>query len=590
MLPPAREISCQYEVPVSSLFSHDAGSMAINKELRVFAESRWRDREFVRPLVGILAGLAAVLAAEIACLLLMTHGHLIYGTDAAYTHLALAKQITQGTYGVYPGEASAPSSTILYPVLLAGLRPLGLGAWLPLVINTASTLVTGLFALLLARECRIPLDRVPPSRLVLLTVVIAMALDLPGLVILGLEHSLHVAMTVAYLLGLVRFVRRGRCDWWWFVCILVQPVIRFEAAGMLVADVLIFLAFRKYGYALATLAIGIILVGGYSLFLYSLGLPLLPTSVLARSEWSNDVVASHSGLFSVFAALVRNLYFNLRSFGAAQMLGGVALAMPWLGWIWTDLGKRPLSKSDRISLATLAFMAFVTIAQLTGGKINWVPPRYEAYVIALNLCGLAVIFREKVRAWCEFPTWPRVLTFCLALLMVFTGYAAQFVFIPTAAQKEYEGQYELQRFVTQFYHAPVASDMLGYMNFDNPYYVLDLSGLSSEIVRQARARQARADKKRPDWMDDLLASHGIGLAIIDPENVKPVPNAWTLIAELRPAALLADDAQTHFAFYARRPSDVAHAVEAMDRFAATLPASTHLKRLYLGLEGRGGSG
>ena len=117
--------------------------MPITKQLRVFAESAWQERDFVRPLFGILAGLAAVLAAEVACALLMTHGHFIYPSDAAYTHLALAQQITQGTYGLYPGEASAPSSTILYPVLLALLRPLGLGTMLPLVINVASTLATG---------------------------------------------------------------------------------------------------------------------------------------------------------------------------------------------------------------------------------------------------------------------------------------------------------------------------------------------------------------------------------------------------------------------------------------------------------------
>ena len=168
------------------------------------------------------------------------------------------------------------------------------------------------------------------------------------------------------------------------------------------------------------------------------------------------------------------------------MLGGVALAMPWLGWIWTDLGKRPLSKSDQIKLVTLAFMAFVTMTQLTGGRLDWVPPRYEAYVLVLNLCGLAVIFREKVSAWCEYATWPRVVAFCLALLMIFAGYAAQFLFIPARAEKEYEGSYQLHRFAAEFYRAPVAANLLGYINFDNPNYVLDLSGLSSETARQAR--------------------------------------------------------------------------------------------------------
>src|SRR5580700_8180258 len=137
--------------------------MSITKQLRVFTESTWQERDFVRPLFGILSGLAAVLAAEIACALLMPHGHFIYPADAAYTHLALAQQITQGTYGLYPGEPSAPSSTILYPALLALLQPFGLGTMLPLVLNVASTLATGAFAFLLARECGVPVHRVAPS-------------------------------------------------------------------------------------------------------------------------------------------------------------------------------------------------------------------------------------------------------------------------------------------------------------------------------------------------------------------------------------------------------------------------------------------
>jgi hypothetical protein len=560
---------------VSSLSSQEARSMPIAKQLRVFAESTWHDRDFVRPFFAILAGLIAMLVAEIACALIVTHGHFVYPGDAAYTHLALAQQITQGTYGLYPGEASAPSSTILYPVLLALLRPLGLGAMLPLAINIASTLAAGVFALLLARECRVPLDRIPLLRLILLTAVVAVALDLPGLAILGIEHSLHIAMTVAYLLGLVRFVRRGRCDWWWFVCIIIQPIIRFEAAGMLVADALIFVAFRRYGYALATLAIGLVLVGGYSLFLYSLGLPLLPGSVLSRSDWSNAALISHSGFFTVFSTIVENLYANLRSFGAAQMLGGVALAMPWLGWIWTNLWRRPPAKSDQIKLVTLAFMAFVTMAQLTGGRLDWVPPRYEAYVLALNLCGIAIIYREKVSAWCELATWPRVSALCLALLMIFSGYASQFFFIAARAGKEYTGSYQLQRFVTEFYNRPVAVNMLGYINFENPNYVLDLSGISSETARQARARQ-----QKPDWMDDLLANHNVGLAIIDATNVTSVPTTWTLIADLHPAGLFADDPNLHYVFYARRPDDIPAAAIALDRFAPTLPAGAHMKRNY----------
>jgi hypothetical protein len=442
---------------------------------------------------------------------------------------------------------------------------------LSLVINLASTLAAGVFAVLLARECRIPLHRIPPLLLCVLAAVVTLALNLPGLALTGLEHSFHIAMTVAYLLGLVRFVVRGRCDWWWFACIIIQPIVRFEAAGMLVADALIFIAFRRYAYALAMVAIGVFLVGGYSLFLHSLGLPLLPSSVLARSDWSNAATVSHGGLISVITAILKNLYSNLNSFGAAQMLGGVVLGLAWMAGAWANLSRRPLEKSDQIKLVTFAFMSFVTVAQITGGKLGWTPARYEAYVLVLNLCGLAVIYREQVSAWCERVTWRSVSVVSLGLLLIFAGYAAQFILIPQLAGKEYQGPYQLHRFVTDFYRAPVAVDQIGYINYENPNYVLDLSGLGSEV-----AREQRAGARTPEWMDSLLASHNVGLAIIDTMLDTNVPAAWTMIGELRLGGTLSGEAAHRFLFYARRPGDIAAATNALARFAPTLPSSVRL--------------
>ncbi|MBV9655038.1 MAG: hypothetical protein JOZ42_10800 [Acetobacteraceae bacterium] len=525
------------------------------------------------PLAVVLAGIAAPLLVQVLGLMALCAGKVVYALDAAYVHLALAQQIIAGNYGIVPGEAAAPSSTILYPFLLAALDPLGLGSALPLVINVLCTVAAGLFAMLLARECDIALERIPPLRLFVLTVTVTLALNLPGLAITGLEHSLHVAMTVAYLLGLVRFVKNGRCDWWWIACIIIQPIIRFEAAAMVVADALIFVFFRKYRYALAMVAIGVFLVGGYSLFLHSLGLPLLPSSVLARSEWSKAAVASDGGggVLPVLFAILRNVKSNATSFGAAQMLGTLAAAVVWLGAAGTRLWAETGTKSDRIKLVTLAFMAFVTIAQLTGGKLGWEPPRYEAYVLVLNMCGLAVIFREQVNAWCEHATWPRVSAICLALLLVFAGYVVQFVSIPVSARKEYLGSFQLQRFVTEFYHRPVAVNQLGYVNYRNPDYVLDLSGLGSEAARRAQAAQ-----EGPDWMNAFLASHNIDLAIMDSGTPTAVPESWVRLADLYPGGSPADPTARYFTFYARSAGAAGPAAEALARFARTLPPADRL--------------
>jgi hypothetical protein len=516
---------------------------------------------------SVLAGIVAVLLLELIGVLAGTEGHVVYAIEAPYTDLALAQQIAQGHYGIVPGEPAAPSSSILFPFLLAAFVPLGLGTLSPLIINGVATLAAGVFALLLARECGLPLRRISPRRLFVIAAVVTVALNLAGLALTGLEHSLHVTLTIAYLLGLVRFVRRGRCDWWWFVCILVQPIIRFEAAAMLVADVLIFIGFRRYAYALLTVLIGVALVGGYSLFLTALGLPLLPSSVLARSDWSNAAVVSHSGILTVLSAILHNLHDNLNSFGAAQILGGLAVAWLWLNRLPALWARRRVDRSEQAKLMTIFFMTVVSLAQLTGGKLGWVPPRYEAYVLALNLCGLVIVYREQVVAWCTRASWLRVGLFSAVLMMIFAGYATQTLVAPNLSRKEYLGPFQLHRFVTEFYRGPVAVDQLGYVNYDNPYYVLDLSGLASETARKARAAQAPIE-----WMDRLLGERGVKLAILNSGEETAVPAEWVALAELRSG----NDAANHPVFYARRASDAGEIAPALANFAAALPPEVKL--------------
>jgi hypothetical protein len=229
----------------------------------------------------------------------------------------------------------------------------------------------------------------------------------------------------------------------------------------------------------------------------------------------------------------------------------LAVGIVWLGGSWATLSAASRTKSDQIKLVTIGFMAFVTIAQIVGGKLGWVPPRYEAYVLVLNICGVAVLYREKVNAWCERATWPRVSAFCLALLVFFAGYAVQFLATPVFSRKEYLGSYQLHQFVTEFYRRPVAVSQLGYVNYLNPDYVLDLSGLGSET-----ARRANAEGDAPDWMTDLLASHNVDLAILDTETQMSVPGSWIRVGELYPGDSPSDPANRHFTFYARSPERV----------------------------------
>jgi len=85
------------------------------------------------------ASVALYLAVVLALLWAILHrngGVFTYTLDDPYIHLALAEKIAQGHYGINSGEASAPSSSIVWPFLLApGARP-AWGTYLPLALNT----------------------------------------------------------------------------------------------------------------------------------------------------------------------------------------------------------------------------------------------------------------------------------------------------------------------------------------------------------------------------------------------------------------------------------------------------------------------
>src|SRR5262245_18537055 len=62
--------------------------------------------------------LLTVFGAELGAILVLNEGHLVYNLDDPYIHLALAENIARGQYGVNLEEVSAPSSSILWPLLL----------------------------------------------------------------------------------------------------------------------------------------------------------------------------------------------------------------------------------------------------------------------------------------------------------------------------------------------------------------------------------------------------------------------------------------------------------------------------------------
>lgn len=89
--------------------------------------------------------LLALIVIELAVSLGLNNGKLVYSLDDPYIHLALAENIFNGHYGVNTLENSAPSSSPIWPFLLAPFSFLSFFEYVPLIINLLASLLTLFF-------------------------------------------------------------------------------------------------------------------------------------------------------------------------------------------------------------------------------------------------------------------------------------------------------------------------------------------------------------------------------------------------------------------------------------------------------------
>jgi len=85
----------------------------------------------------VFAAIATIVAILFLAILKLNHGTFTYSLDDPYIHLALSDQIRHGHYGISAGHHAAPSSSILFPFLLAVASGAPSHPYLPLLIGVA---------------------------------------------------------------------------------------------------------------------------------------------------------------------------------------------------------------------------------------------------------------------------------------------------------------------------------------------------------------------------------------------------------------------------------------------------------------------
>jgi hypothetical protein len=482
-------------------------------------------------------------------------GQLVYTLDDPYIHLSLAENLLRGHYGVNLDEVASPSSSILYPFLLAGTLGLGLGDLGPFVLNVigalgAAWLMSGFFWDAVAKSAS--------GRLSVLSYVAVPALLFAingfALAFTGMEHTLHVFASLAIILGLSRLSSDHAPSLLFFVAVVAVPLLRFE--GFALAGAALF-AVALWGYWTRAIITGTIIVGivtSYILLMKSLGLPLMPSSVMVKSGPAAAMATSHFS--SIFGEVLLSFRDSLKDQQGVVLTVAVVLLL--LGAIRAK--NRPQARTVAIVAAT------ASVAHLLVGRWNWFG-RYEIYIIATAIAALLTVWSPWLSKTSRQLTGP-ILVIVMAPLVGFTYIYVTYL-TPYASQNIYDQQYQMHRFAVE-YSEPVAVIDLGWVTYRNDEYVLDLWGLGSETARQL----FNAEGHTPGPIRRMTTDASVTYAMLYEEVFdEGLPQEWCRIAQLSTSQVTASFGTVEFFLIDPEKEDLMRS--ALQAFAPTLPdAST----------------
>lgn len=473
-------------------------------------------------------------------------GQLIYSLDDPYIHLAVAETILRGGYGVNFPEVSAPSSSVLWPWLLAPFLALGLGSLAPLLIGMAASLALAWIAAPVLHSRGVP---AASPEFWLLPPLFLVAVNAVALPMTGMEHALHLLAVGLAVVGLIELGDRGRVGPALVLGAVLSGLIRFEGLALSLSVMGILLAVRRPRPALLIGgALGLALAA-HAAFMLRAGLPVLPSSVLVKSNLAADLV--DAGGLPVVGQLLSNLFVSLTHPWGIVFAGTVVALLLAL---WRGAARWPLPVACILALG----------AHLAVGRYGWFG-RYEAYAAVLAVLTLFHVFGDRLRA-----LWPTLLPLLLAVVAV--PFALIAWTTPAASRNIFEQQYTMHRIATEILPETVAVNDLGWVAWRNDQYVLDLWGLGSEEARRAM----RASTDMEAYLRDMTTRTGAAYAMIYPEWFgNRVPPEWCSIAALRTSKVTAASPEVSLFLIDRSHEERMRA--GLADLAPTLPAGARIE-------------
>ena len=454
-------------------------------------------------------------AILVSATLWLNQGRFTYSLDDAYIHLALADNLAEGHYGLNSGEPSSPSSSILWPFLLAPFAGLESFELMPLLLALLSmgAVLVALWSFLHERLS----DHLSLRARCLVLLLVAIGCNLWGMPLNGMEHSLQLLLAVWVAIGLLELVEDGRVAPTFLAGLVIGPLVRFENTSLLVMGAAVLWLRGMRGKAALVLGSSAAGIAAFAAFLQAQGLPWLPSSVLVKSQ-----VAAAEGLVRLLLEIGENLLEGL-----AKDRNWVLLTL--LALLYRRLRKNPAGQRTANDRLYLLFLSGILAAHMTLGRYDWLG-RYEIYLLLTAAVLLLFIFRRQLQGLIASRRWAALAGLVAIALVAGKNQIYATIMTPLSASNIYTVNHQMRRFTVDYWRDSVGSTDVGRLSLDNPYPVLDLWGLGSE-----EARRSRLSASDNTWAERLAAKHEVDLLILDEgwfTDRGPLPASWEKVGQL----------------------------------------------------------
>jgi hypothetical protein len=497
-----------------------SGIRLVARSLLARSRQVWRS-----PLLLPLALFLVSLGTALRIALRWTDGRLVYALDDAYIHMAVAKTLaSHGIWGCTPFHFSSSSSSLLWTFGLGvAYRAFQVHDCTPLVLNVAFAIGT-----LVVADVSLARFGAPPVLRASALLGIVVAFPLSGMALMGMEHILHLLLTIGFAAVAVealtrpsespRVERRRTVA----LCILgaLLGASRYEGFFLIGLACIAFLVRRQLRRAVSTGVAALLPVAVFGAISAANGSYFLPNPLMVKAV--GEAASTVSALLKPFGS--EDLAF-LQNNRAMPILIGLGV----LGALAHGRARRGFWRPP-VLLPLLLVAMILLHGHFVFSPLYWAY-RYDAYLVGFGIFVAAVVLVE-MPAPRAFPRGALPALLVASLVPVIADVREGLV--PDAEIEGMRGtyleQYQTAQFIQRYFPgATVIVNDLGAVTYYTQARILDLVGLGDLEPLAIMRRAAYTSREVTAWTTPYrpsIAIVSLGWGVVGPL----IPPEWVRIA------------------------------------------------------------